>query len=263
MNAQQRILMATLALLLAAGAIRTAHGAEQGMSNAPATPAPAQSQPSTGAAASSAATADSELLNLKAGEIAGREVYNSEGKELGKVDMIGRDRTTGNLSAIISVGGFLGFGGSKVAMPIEQLALQDNKLVASTPMSKKELSQQASAYQEKRYEAVADDTTLSQVASTTAPASVGSQAEAPVAAPGAMGAASFQNLDSNSDGYLTSDEVSGNQTIIGRWRNLDTNNDGRLDQAEFSAFEQSWEETRPSGDDMRERAPSSAPGPTQ
>jgi sporulation protein YlmC with PRC-barrel domain len=262
MNTQIRILFSALALALAAGAYTASHAQEQGTSGANQPQSAAPQAPATDSAVTPGSPATlagaGDILNMKAGEIAGREVYNSQGKELGKVDMVARDRTTGDLSAIISVGGFLGFGGSKVALPIEQLTLQEDKLTASTALSKKELRQQASKYEDKKYEVVAEDTTLSQVA-PTAGATAGAATSTPQAqgqAPSAAGAMSFQSLDGNSDGYITSDEVGSNQAIIGRWSDLDKNNDGRLDRAEFSAFEQS-QEMRPSADSMRDRPDSS------
>jgi sporulation protein YlmC with PRC-barrel domain len=270
MNRQNRILFSALALAIAGGACGTvwaqgaqgAQGAGAGTTNAPPAAAPA---PSTGTGAVTAPSSQgagmsqaNPMLNMKAGEIAGREVYNTQGKELGKVDMIGRDRATGALSAVISVGGFLGFGGSKVAIPIEQLAFQNDKLILSTAMSKKELRQQASGYQSKRYEAVAEDTTLSQVAppvmGATAGATPPGQATQPQGQTQGTGATvSFQQLDMNHDGYITRSEASRDSTVMSHWRELDRNNDGRIDNAEFSAFEQSSTEPRPSGDNMRER----------
>ena len=50
-------------------------------------------------------------------------------------------------------------------------------------------------------------------------------------------APSFTELDSNSDGYLTREEVEGNTAIIESWDQADSNSDNQLDSAEFSAFE--------------------------
>jgi sporulation protein YlmC with PRC-barrel domain len=270
MNRQNRILFSALALAFAGGVCGTvwaqgAQGAGAGtttttppQATAPApsadTGAPSPGTPLSQGAATPGMAQANAMLNMKAGEIAGREVYNTQGKELGKVDMIGRDRATGALSAVISVGGFLGFGGSKVAIPIEQLSFQDDKLILSTAMSKKELRQQATGYQSKRYEAVAEDTTLSQVAPPTMGASAGSAPPVQGTQTQGTGAtASFQQLDANRDGYITRSEASHDSTLMSHWRELDRNNDGRIDNSEFSAFEQSSTEPRPSGDNMRER----------
>lgn len=49
----------------------------------------------------------------------------------------------------------------------------------------------------------------------------------------------FSDLDTNMDGYVSADELSGaDEPVLSRyWYKFDENNDGAMDTAEFSAFE--------------------------
>ncbi len=61
----------------------------------------------------------------------------------------------------------------------------------------------------------------------------------PAGAPMTASTADFDQLDSNGDGYLSQDELQGNQTLASHKDEIDTNSDGRINRSEFSAFEQS------------------------
>jgi sporulation protein YlmC with PRC-barrel domain len=67
---------------------------------------------------------------LRAGELIGRTVYNRDGEAVGIVDDVlfhRRDRVT---AAVLSLGGFLGFGADKAVVPVRQLRLDGERLVA-------------------------------------------------------------------------------------------------------------------------------------
>lgn len=88
-------------------------------------------------------------------ELSGKTVVNMQDEEIGKVDSIVRDRSDQSLKAVIQSGGFFGIGGEKVAVAADDLQLQDDDTVQlSTPMTKEELQQTASAYEEDNYEPI-------------------------------------------------------------------------------------------------------------
>jgi Ca2+-binding EF-hand superfamily protein len=52
-----------------------------------------------------------------------------------------------------------------------------------------------------------------------------------------QGQASFQQLDSDKDGYVTIIEATGQNQLLRQWTEVDKDTDGRLEITEFSAFE--------------------------
>ncbi|HEX5514276.1 MAG TPA: PRC-barrel domain-containing protein [Gammaproteobacteria bacterium] len=75
----------------------------------------------------------------------GKSLYSQSGQELGKIDELARDKTTGKTVAIVSTGGFLGVGGEKVAMPVENIQIEGDRAVTASVTSKEELKQMATA----------------------------------------------------------------------------------------------------------------------
>jgi sporulation protein YlmC with PRC-barrel domain len=77
-----------------------------------------------------APSAPTGLSAWRVGELIGRTVYNRDGDAVGVVDDVvvhRRDRTT---AAVLRMGGFLGFGGDKAVVPVRQLRLQGESLMA-------------------------------------------------------------------------------------------------------------------------------------
>jgi sporulation protein YlmC with PRC-barrel domain len=69
-------------------------------------------------------------------ELLGKAVTNDKNEKIGKIDDLiiapGKDGSTPSASfAIIGVGGFLGIGNRDVAIPMEQLKLQNKQLILS------------------------------------------------------------------------------------------------------------------------------------
>ncbi|HEX2115400.1 MAG TPA: PRC-barrel domain-containing protein [Alphaproteobacteria bacterium] len=84
--------------------------------------------PSPRPGASPAATPG--LAAWRVDELIGRTVYNRDGAAVGVIDDVvvhRRDRTT---AAVLRMGGFLGFGGDRAVVPVRQLRLQGETLVA-------------------------------------------------------------------------------------------------------------------------------------
>jgi sporulation protein YlmC with PRC-barrel domain len=76
------------------------------------------------------APAPGTLGALRAGELIGRTVYNSDGEAVGIVDDVVSHRRERVTAAVLSMGGFLGFGADKAVVPVRQLRLQGERLVA-------------------------------------------------------------------------------------------------------------------------------------
>ena len=48
---------------------------------------------------------------------------------------------------------------------------------------------------------------------------------------------SFQELDTNHDGYISKNEAKADHKLMKDWKSADANKDGKLEESEFSAFE--------------------------
>ena len=57
----------------------------------------------------------------------------------------------------------------------------------------------------------------------------------------------FQALDTNKDGYVSSEEAQTRSDLVFNWSTIDRDDDAQLDQAEFSAFERTKGVAPPGG----------------
>lgn len=57
----------------------------------------------------------------------------------------------------------------------------------------------------------------------------------------------FQALDTNKDGYITTEEAQARSDLVVNWSRIDKDNDAQLNQAEFSAFERAKGVAPPGG----------------
>lgn len=105
-----------------------------------------------------------ELMSMPASELEGMTVVNQEDEELGDVGRIAVSTQDNQVYAIISVGGFLGMGDKSVALPVQDMELQEDQLLLKTSRSEDELKQSAEDYNEEDYQTVEGDTTLSDAA---------------------------------------------------------------------------------------------------
>ena len=95
---------------------------------------------------------------LRAGELIGRTVYNRDGAAVGVVDDVvlhRRDRVT---AAVLSMGGFLGFGADRAVVPVRQLRLQGERVVA--PDLTREVLERVDNYQPRDWDRVDRDRLL-------------------------------------------------------------------------------------------------------
>ena len=73
---------------------------------------------------------DSPLYAMRGNEIVGQNVYGANGEEIGEVDNVVIRRESGGTPAVlVGVGGFLGIGERSVAIPLDQLRMEQDRLV--------------------------------------------------------------------------------------------------------------------------------------
>ena len=66
-------------------------------------------------------------MYLSATSITGTDVRNAQGEDLGKVEDLMVDTTTGNVEyAVVSFGGFLGVGDKLFAVPLQAFAIDND-----------------------------------------------------------------------------------------------------------------------------------------
>lgn len=67
------------------------------------------------------------IFNLTADQLTGQSVATESGKIVGKIDLIGVRGDT--VVAVLGVGGFLGFGKTDIAIPVEQFIFRENVII--------------------------------------------------------------------------------------------------------------------------------------
>jgi sporulation protein YlmC with PRC-barrel domain len=87
--------------------------------NRSATAAPAQATPKY-------TTSDNQVRLAK---MVGANVYNDKNESIGSVDDVLMNEANKATTAILSVGGFLGMGAKLVSVPIDQLKVENDKIV--------------------------------------------------------------------------------------------------------------------------------------
>jgi hypothetical protein len=114
---------------------------------------PTATRPSTtGEAAPSRPSLPSDIKMAKASDLVGKNVYSAADEKIGDIDAIVTSKTSKEPMAVIGVGGFLGIGEKKAAVPIDQLKVQGDKIVASG-LTKDSLKAQAE-YKSDEYDKV-------------------------------------------------------------------------------------------------------------
>ncbi len=91
---------------------------------APAAPAPGITQPTTPTApmATAPATRMGPATTLRASKVIGENVYNEQNESIGKIDDLVIPAGQGPMTAVVSVGGFLGIGSKLVSVPMNELS---------------------------------------------------------------------------------------------------------------------------------------------
>jgi sporulation protein YlmC with PRC-barrel domain len=94
--------------------------------------------------------ASRSFATMRASDLIGKSVYNRAGERIGEIDEVVTNRSSRATAAVVGVGGFLGVGERKVTVPLSQLQMQGDRIVAPTLM--KEDLQRATVYQERDWD---------------------------------------------------------------------------------------------------------------
>jgi sporulation protein YlmC with PRC-barrel domain len=65
--------------------------------------------------------------NMRSSKLIGLPVYNTQGAKIGLIDDIMLPAKGGEVTAVVSVGGFLGIGAKLVKVPLSHVQFTDNK----------------------------------------------------------------------------------------------------------------------------------------
>jgi sporulation protein YlmC with PRC-barrel domain len=189
----------------------------------------------------SSAQEQNRLMNMQVGEIKGRTVVNQQGDKLGKVDKVVQNNEDNTIQAVVSIGGFLGIGSKEITIPVAQLHIKDNNLQWSQSVSADELKQQP-AFNQAQYRVIPENQTVAEASGAT-----GAQTTQ----------LSFQDLDTNNDGYISQEEAANDPALADNFSQADQNSDDQIDQSEFSAFEESQPGMSPSESGQQQQPESS------
>ncbi|HSP57838.1 MAG TPA: DUF6470 family protein [Halomonas sp.] len=113
----------------------------------------------------SAASSSSALMSMQVSDLEGMTVINQDGEEIGEVSQISQHNQSGDLYAIVGVGGFLGIGRTEIAMTVDEMEMQGEELVLTTHRTQDEIKESSEDYNEDDYTQVDSDVTLSEASS--------------------------------------------------------------------------------------------------
>lgn len=123
-----KLLGLSTAVLFAAGPALAQTTAPSAPPATTAPPAATTREAPAGAATTGAASA---FARMKASDLIGKAVYDTSGDRVGEIDDVVINKQNKATAAVLGVGGFLGIGEKKVAVPMNQLAMQGDRIVAS------------------------------------------------------------------------------------------------------------------------------------
>ncbi|MCP1312893.1 MULTISPECIES: PRC-barrel domain-containing protein [unclassified Halomonas] len=104
------------------------------------------------------------LMSLTISDVEGMTVVNLEGEEIGDVDNVVEHNDSGDLYAVVSVGGFWGFGATDLALPLQEMMLEEDQLVMQTPYGSDEIESAAEEYNEDDYSSIDGSMQVGEVA---------------------------------------------------------------------------------------------------
>lgn len=84
-----------------------------------------------------ATSASGPFAAMRAEQLIGKDVYGSQGEQIGEIEDIVINKQGKAKAALLDVGGFLGIGGKRVAVPFDRLNMQGDRIIAG--MSKDQI----------------------------------------------------------------------------------------------------------------------------
>ena len=97
-----------------------------------------------------------QMIQKRVSELTGKQVVNRQGEQVGDIDKIVRQGQGGQPQAVISVGGFLGMGDKEVAVPLDRLSMQEDKIVLPQEMASKSALERQPEWRKDQYQEIAD-----------------------------------------------------------------------------------------------------------
>lgn len=116
---------------------------------------------------SSADTGDEDndpnnLMSYQIRDIEGKSVVNQQDEEIGEISRIVEHKASGDLYAVVSIGGVWGIGDDEVALPLEDIEMQDDQLVTNSTYGSDEIKASAEKYDKENYSQIDNNMTLTQ-----------------------------------------------------------------------------------------------------
>lgn len=105
---------------------------------------------------------ENSLMSHQVSDLEGMTVMNQENEEIGDVQHIAKHDESGDLFAIVSVGGIWGFGATDIALPLNNMQFDNDQLVVNTSYGEDEIEDSSNDYQEDEYSEVDGNMTLSE-----------------------------------------------------------------------------------------------------
>lgn len=105
---------------------------------------------------------ENSLMSHQVSDLEGMTVMNQEDEEIGDVQHIAKHDESGDLFAIVSVGGIWGFGATDIALPLNNMQFENDQLVVNTNYGEDEIEDSSNDYQEDEYSEVDGNMTLSE-----------------------------------------------------------------------------------------------------
>jgi hypothetical protein len=105
-------------------------------------------------------TTDHPLTAMPASEVIGTEVVDAEGNAMAEIVDLVRQQDQGEISAVLSVGGFLGIGDKRVVLPLREFDITPENQIVRVRMTEEDVRAMPE-YDQEQYE-----TTLEQVPTT-------------------------------------------------------------------------------------------------
>lgn len=105
---------------------------------------------------------ENSLMSHQVSDLEGMTVMNQEDEEIGDVQHIAKHDESGDLFAIVSVGGIWGFGATDIALPLNNMQFDNDQLVVNTSYGEDEIEDSSNDYQEDEYSEVDGNMTLSE-----------------------------------------------------------------------------------------------------
>lgn len=162
------------------------------------------------------------LKGKTVGDIEDMDVINDAGAKIGEVDQVVLNPRDNRIYAVVSIGGFLGIGNTELTLPLDQMGVRGDRLVAHTMASKQQLKNRRER-PEVAYRDLDEDQVIGEVTG--------------MYGPGGRNTLSFDQLDRNNDGYISRQEARRSEALADTWHEYDQDRNNKIDPTEFSAFE--------------------------